>query len=413
MPTPISQLPAAQNVSTTEGKLIAPGNDSAKGLRFSNDLNTGFYSNGTDVYSLCGNTVVARFHPAGAASSFDLGSNAVGFGANAPGGVMDVGLARTAAGQLVVTSNGTPTGTIYLQFGLNSGVNALVKCVNPTATTGASVVGRTLTVESGDAVASTDTAGAAAGGDLVVNAGDAARFTSGNANGGSIVATPGLKIGSGTDGSFVIRQPGGTPGTNETSFTQGASTLTISSAAGGSNAGLEFVMNTLRTFVVSAGFVRVGTYAAFLSDTGQSVVNGALIGREATGVLSTKDFSGGGFSTWIQDTAGNSRRVATQTVTDSTAFAADNTLTSTLIAGRNYRFRVRYFFTTVNSSGVKIDLNGGTGTVSAINGFVKVWSAAGAILAAGQISALNTSVGVTASGTFAYVEIDGSMTCTV
>lgn len=111
-------------------------------------------------------------------------------------GGSDAGFGYIGAGQVSVTNGSTTT---YLQLGINTGVNALVKCVNPTATTGASVAGRTLTVKSGDAVASTDTVGAAAGGNFNINAGDAARLTSGTAAGGNVVITPGTPIGTADD----------------------------------------------------------------------------------------------------------------------------------------------------------------------------------------------------------------------
>lgn len=121
----------------------------------------------------------------------------------------------------------------------------------------------------------------------------------------------------------------------------------------------------------------------------------------------------GGF--WTRNHPGESRRTTTQTVTDSSTFVADNTLTATLSAGRQYRFRLRYWFTTVATSGVKVDLSGGTGTVSAINGTAKLYSlvaGAGTLLSAEQITALATVVGITLTTTISYMEIDGTMLCT-
>jgi hypothetical protein len=88
--------------------------------------------------------------------------------------------------------------------------------VNPAATTGASQAGAATTVKlAPDAVASTDTAGAAAGGTVTLKAGDAARLTSGNANGGDLVVIPGAGIGTGTQGKLIVRKSGGVAGTNE------------------------------------------------------------------------------------------------------------------------------------------------------------------------------------------------------
>lgn len=70
----------------------------------------------------------------------------------------------------------------------------------PVATTGASVAGKSATLQASPAIASTDTAGAAAGGSVNITAGAAARNTSGNANGGDINLNTGAGIGTGTKG---------------------------------------------------------------------------------------------------------------------------------------------------------------------------------------------------------------------
>lgn len=83
--------------------------------------------------------------------------------------------------------------------------NALVlEATAPAATIGASQAGKPASLKASPAVASTDTAGAATGGDANVTAGDAARLTSGNGDGGDVVLTPGAKIGSGSDGQVLI-----------------------------------------------------------------------------------------------------------------------------------------------------------------------------------------------------------------
>jgi hypothetical protein len=83
----------------------------------------------------------------------------------------------------------------------------------PTATTGASQVGRAMAITASAAVASTDTAGAAAGGAVNITSGAAARNTSGNANGGNINLVTGAGIGTGTAGQVVVPTGGeGAPG---------------------------------------------------------------------------------------------------------------------------------------------------------------------------------------------------------
>jgi hypothetical protein len=71
-------------------------------------------------------------------------------------------------------------------------------------------------------VASTDTAGAAAGGSVTVTAGAAARNASGNANGGDIVLATGAGIGTGTAGSVIV--PLGTAAAPGIEFTGDAGT---------------------------------------------------------------------------------------------------------------------------------------------------------------------------------------------
>lgn len=83
--------------------------------------------------------------------------------------------------------------------------NALtVDVTEPAATTGASVAGLPAVLNAGDAVASTDTAGAAAGGDLTLKPGNAARNTSGNARGGVVRIGYPTGIGTGEAGGILL-----------------------------------------------------------------------------------------------------------------------------------------------------------------------------------------------------------------
>lgn len=113
----------------------------------------------------------------------------------------------------------------------------------------------------------------------------------------------------------------------------------------------------------------------------------------------------------IQNTVGEARRIATQTVTDSTTFTNDNTLSLTLIAGRKYRFKLWYAFTVVNTSGVKVDLAGGAATMTAINGMIYLLSGAGAVTNFSQITALSSSAALTATGTLHFAVAEGSFEC--
>ncbi len=83
--------------------------------------------------------------------------------------------------------------------------NNVVSVPAPVATTGASQPGRSFTVQASAAVASTDTNGAAAGGDLLGYGGDAARRVSSLALGGNIIFQSGKGIGGGASGGIVLR----------------------------------------------------------------------------------------------------------------------------------------------------------------------------------------------------------------
>lgn len=85
-----------------------------------------------------------------------------------------------------------------------SGVTTTLATITPAATTGATVAGQSLAITASPAVASTDTAGAAAGGSVTITAGAAARNTSGNANGGNVNLITGAGIGTGTAGQVVV-----------------------------------------------------------------------------------------------------------------------------------------------------------------------------------------------------------------
>lgn len=94
--------------------------------------------------------------------------------------------------------------TIASVPGASPGTALVIDVPEPAAANGASVAGKALTLTSSDAVASLDTAGAAAGGAVNITAGAAKRNTSGNAAGGSVVLTPGAGIGTGEAGQVLI-----------------------------------------------------------------------------------------------------------------------------------------------------------------------------------------------------------------
>jgi hypothetical protein len=90
------------------------------------------------------------------------------------------------------------------------------------AATTAGIAGTAVTITASNAVAGTVTAGAVAGGGVTITAGNAARLTSGNANGGDITLVTGSGIGTGVMGSVLF--PDGT--TTKPGFAFAASTGT-------------------------------------------------------------------------------------------------------------------------------------------------------------------------------------------
>jgi len=108
----------------------------------------------------------------------------------------------------VVASNtmdlGTSGATFKTGYFGTSLYTPLLTRTTPTATTGASQVGLPIAITASPAVASTDTAGAAAGGSVTITGGAAARNTSGNANGGDINLVGGAGIGTGTTGQVIV-----------------------------------------------------------------------------------------------------------------------------------------------------------------------------------------------------------------
>ncbi len=137
-------------------------------------------------------------------------------------------LTQTANKVLVGPSSGadaTPTfrilvdqdipNTLTLDTIASSAGTALAASATAPAAITTAQAGPAVTITAGAAVAGSSTVGGAAGGSVTIAAGAATRLTSGNANGGDVVLTPGAGIGTGTAGNVVVRQPGGTPGTDE------------------------------------------------------------------------------------------------------------------------------------------------------------------------------------------------------
>lgn len=105
------------------------------------------------------------------------------------------------------------TATTSAIFGLDvvnaaSGGTVSMRATPPTQAA-SGIVGTPLTIGASNAIAGNTNAGAVAGGALTLAAGDAARLTSGNGDGGNVNLNPGNRVGSGTLGAVVIQDNGG------------------------------------------------------------------------------------------------------------------------------------------------------------------------------------------------------------
>jgi hypothetical protein len=154
-----------------------------------------------------------------------------------------------------------------------TGTAATVLRASPAAVD-TSTAGNAITVQASPAVAGTVTAGAAAGGNVYVTAGAAARKDSGNAAGGDIILTPGAGIGTGLAGTVQCWGGGGqyttvigkgATGLSNYSFAIGASTAAANdSAAIGSSSsasGMHSVAIGCSGSLISSSFAGVSRLA--------------------------------------------------------------------------------------------------------------------------------------------------------
>lgn len=141
-----------------------------------------------------------------------------------------------------------------------------------------------MAITASPAVASTDTAGAAAGGSITIRAGAAARNTSGNANGGDIDLVPGAGIGTGTAGQVVfphgsLPKPGLAANDNHTTG--------IHIVSGGTES-LNYVINGTPVLFSSAARLRLPGAAQFgwisSTDTNVNEID-TILQRSAAGIV--------------------------------------------------------------------------------------------------------------------------------
>lgn len=283
------------------------------------------------------------------------------------------------------------------------GTALVVEPTEPPAAAGASVAGDPLTLNAGDAVASTDTDGAAAGGSVIIAAGAAARRNSGNANGGDINLTPGAGIGSGAAGVVLVaagvflRLGGGGK------FFDAGGNLIDLRAIDGSEF-LRFNLPGGGTESVRLG----GSVPIQWSPGGPSGAFDAQLGRAAVGVLQINGTARDDRAGWYR-WAGQSYAAADDTVNTTTLESAG--LSVPLLAGRKYAFKlIFYLANTVAADGAKIDFNGGTATEANFRAQVTAFDAALALST--QVDDITDVAAITTLTGNGAIEVHGSFETT-
>lgn len=247
----------------------------------------------------------------------------------------------------------------------------------PAAAITTSQAGIAATINASAATAGSSVAGAAAGGPINLNAGAAARFTSGNANGGDIIATGGAGIGTGTRGTF--QAPGaGTTSTVIGSLasatgTNGIAIGTSAAALGGGVAIGTGSSNTANNSTAVGQSAAAGDYGVSVG-TGASTVNAGE--SVAIGSGSTTA-GGGGYGIAIGRNASGTGSGAialgrTTSVANTSAFAVGVGATSTadfqmVFGAATYYFSTGYFGSGVTDTSAKAFSFRGTGGSGANN----------------------------------------------
>ncbi len=107
-----------------------------------------------------------------------------------------------------------------------------------------------------------------------------------------------------------------------------------------------------------------------------------------------------------------SRKAFNQTITDDTNLTADESMYLPIISGVKYLFKIVYYFATVATSGIQLDLNGGDAGISSIQGDILITDMdTGGVLASGEIDALADVTGLTVTGTKTKAVLEGSLVC--
>jgi hypothetical protein len=213
------------------------------------------------------------------------GNFKIQFGAKAGSGNDGGCIFLDSGGEELLSVNGS---IASIAANIKSQTNMFLIAQPSTDEVGASKVGRNISITASNAFASTDTASAAAGGNLTLTTGNAARFTSGDANGGNLQLTFGTGIGTGTRGQLLINDAVTPDTSNDVIIAASSSTRTpllITGAAGQSANVLEYRQSdgTLKFQLGDLGFLD----ATRLSLLG----TGAFINSPGSGQM---DFTEGG-----------------------------------------------------------------------------------------------------------------------
>jgi len=230
--------------------------------------------------------------------------------------------------------------------------------------------------------------------------------------GGSLVFTPGAAGagGAGAAGKVIVRQPGGTPGTDEITFLHDGGNAVINNADGG--IAWQFGGTTYQYWTTAGIRLRPDEEYTFTTSNDLTSRDTGIL-RVTAGVVAPSN--GQGSAGWLQNTAGSSR-VTTSNVTNvTTTPAAITGLSFPAIAGRKYAGRIKIWCLEATAAdGFIFDLDGGTATFSSFRATYRIYDtlSATAALTSANVTAIATDfTGATLTGE-AYVEIDFAGVCT-
>jgi hypothetical protein len=218
-------------------------------------------------------------------------------------------------------------------------------------------------------------------------------------------------------GTLIVRQPGGVAGTDEVQIYHDGSTGIFRSkdgnaaivSAGGS---IAYVQNADGRFIVTG--LKSNTFIDLTLDTigVQFGVLGTVgIGYGGPGVvkasLGANSLAGLG---WFQNSGGRSRVTTTDVTNVTTTLANCTGLSFTSIAGRKYTSgRILLYVENVTAAdGIKLDLDGGTGTWTSFQATYKVFDTSGLLATPARVTAIATDYTVATVTGAAWVEIEFS-----